>query len=245
MFGSYDLSSFENFDFLIKNCPKTLDNKDIDFKYTGQNSVNRFCRIEKEVNKNLESFLNNKHNTDYDWTFEYFHSAAPVGIHTDYDKRVYPNPDKNGIKYYEMVAGFIAPIEWTCKQPYTLNFDRLQVEPRKIMWKPDHKSKQPEPNLRYLDTNEVINYRTTGKITNNIEKYVPEDCVMYEQMQDIEIHDVYKWEIGTYMLFDTRRWHSSSWYSSKKKYNDLDLSEYKRSIIGFATQGFRDFDDKN
>ena len=236
MFGSYDLNSFEDFDFLIKNCPKTLDNKDIDFKYTGQNSVNRFCRIEKEVNKELESFLNNKHNTNYDWTFEYFHSSAPVGLHTDYDKRVYPNPDKDGIRYYEIVTGFIAPIEWTCKQPYTITYNKIQQEPRKLMYK--------QKQMKYLDTNEVINYRTTGKITNNIEKYVPEDCAMYEQMQDIEIHDVYKWKIGTYMLFDTKRWHSSSWYSSKEKYDDLDLSEYKRSIIGFATQGFKQPNDK-
>ena len=89
--------------------------------------------------------------------------------------------------------------------------------------------------MRYLDNNEIIDYRINKNITSDIENYIPKECEMYEQMQDIEIQDVYKWEVGTYMLFDTRRWHSSSWYSSSNKYKDLDLTEYKRSIIGFAT----------
>lgn len=231
MFGSYDLRDFKNFNFLLKTCPAVLDNKQIDFKYTGHNKVNRFCRIEKSINDELELYLNQKHNTDYEWTFEYFHSASPVGLHTDYDKKTYSKKDENGIRYYEILAGFIAPIEWTCKQPYTLTYNKIQAVPRKLMYK--------QKQMRYLDNNEIVDYRQHGKITSNIEKYVSKNCDMYEQMQDIEISSVYEWQLGTYMLFDTKRWHSSSWYSSADTYKELKLTEYKRSIIGFATKGFK------
>ena len=222
MFGSYKLKNFKSFNVLIENCSIILNDKDIDFKHTGHNLVNRFCLIEKEYNNELESFLNKTHNTNYEWTFEYFHSAAPVGLHTDYDRKVY---SRGG--HFEIVAGFIAPCTWTCKQPYTINYNKEQSEPRKLIYKQGH--------MRYLDNNEIIDYRINKNITSDIENYIPKECEMYEQMQDIEIQDVYKWEVGTYMLFDTRRWHSSSWYSSSNKYKDLDLTEYKRSIIGFAT----------
>jgi hypothetical protein len=79
----------------------------------------------------------------------------------------------------------------------------------------------------------LVNYITKGIPCPGIEQYVPKTCEMYEQMKDIEIESVYKWEIGTYMLFDTRRWHSSSWYS---RFNTFEESteDYKRSVIGFA-----------
>ena len=36
------------------------------------------------------------------------------------------------------------------------------------------------------------------------------------------------------MIFDTRRWHSSSWFLNEKMLPDVS-KEYKRSIIGFAS----------
>ena len=36
------------------------------------------------------------------------------------------------------------------------------------------------------------------------------------------------------MVFDTRRWHSSSWFLTDNKLPDVS-TEYKRAIIGFGS----------
>ena len=51
---------------------------------------------------------------------------------------------------------------------------------------------------------------------------------------DLEIHSVYQWRTQTCMLFDTRRWHSSSWFLSENSIPDVS-TEYKRSIVGFGS----------
>ena len=36
------------------------------------------------------------------------------------------------------------------------------------------------------------------------------------------------------MIFDTKRWHSSSWFLSDNNFPEVS-TEYKRAIIGFAS----------
>ena len=45
---------------------------------------------------------------------------------------------------------------------------------------------------------------------------------------------MYEWKLGTAMVFDTARWHSSSWYPISKELLETS-TEYKRAIIGFGS----------
>ncbi len=226
VFGSHDIPDYPLLNSYINNVEDIYKGSKFGkFKRTGYKERNRFLKMGPSETKQLNEYLNDKHNTNLKWSFDFFHSCTPLVLHTDY------MIDKEG---YEIVAGCIIPLDWNCKQPYTLNFNKVQQEPRKLMYRPDFTSKYPKAEMRYLDNkDELVDYITDGVPCPGIEKYVPKTCEMYEQMKDIEIESVYEWKIGTYMLFDTRRWHSSSWYS---RFNTFEESteDYKRSIIGFA-----------
>jgi hypothetical protein len=122
--------------------------------------------------------------------------------------------------------GVIIPLEWNCKQPYTINYNRAEEFPRKVVFR--------KGEMRYIDTNEVINYRRAKQVDEEVAKYNPKGTEYYKLYQDLKVHSVYEWKLGTAMIFDTRRWHSSSWFLSDNMLPDTS-SEYKRAIIGFGS----------
>lgn len=211
-------------------------------KITGANDLNRFCKLEpQEQRKFLSTYINNFIGKKLDWGWEYFHSGEPAGLHTDFERHYYNKPDcwegRNGdiTHYNEIVLGIIIPLEWNSRQPYTVNYDRVAMEPRKLMYR--------QGEMRYKDTNEIIEYRGSPNwwewtYDNEVIKYNPIGCGYLGEYANLKVHSAYKWELGTMMIFDTARWHSSSWFLSTRSIPDsYELSkEYKRAIIGFGSR---------
>ena len=194
--------------------------KSNNIKYTGAKNFNYFIDVPNDVNKTLSNYFSDKLG-HFDWAFQYFHSGEPAGLHTDYT--VVPWDDKVECR---VDVGVIVPLEWNCKQPYTINYNRAEEFPRKVVFR--------KGEMRYTDNNEIINYRQENQLDQEVAKYNPGGTEYYKLYYDLKVHSVYKWEQGTAMVFDTRRWHSSSWFLTDNKSPDVS-TEYKRAIIGFGS----------
>jgi hypothetical protein len=199
-----------------------------DAKRSGRNDFNRFNNTSQDTKRWLSAHWNEQLGLDYDWNWEYFHSGEPAGLHTDYLS--FPNswkPNKDVITHdCYLVLGIIIPLEWNCKQPYTVNYDKLSDVPRKMLYR--------KGEMRYIDNDEVFEYRTERVLDPALAEYNPEHTEYSKEYLDLKLHSVYQWNIGTCMVFDTRRWHSSSWFLSDDRVPKIS-TEHKRSIIGFAS----------
>ena len=222
-FGSVELD-FDPLQF-IEEARNTWESPDA--KRSGRNNFNRFNSVSTDTKKWLHTNWNNKLGIDYDWNWEYFHSGEPAGLHTDYTS--FPNSwrGKDVITHdCYIVLGIIIPLEWNCTQPYTVNYDRVSDEPRKLMYR--------QGEMRYLDDNSVYDYRSDWYYDPEVLKYNPKETQYHKEYADLKFHSAYTWRIGTAMLFDTRRWHSSSWFLDTPSVPEVS-TEHKRSIIGFAS----------
>lgn len=202
---------------------KTLitSSKEGSVKATGAKNYNLYYPIQDYAKKSLIQYMNATLGTKLDWNFEYFHSGEPVGLHTDYDTV----PWGDDVKCH-VLAGVIIPLEWTCKQPYTVFYDRVADEPRKLLYR--------FGEMRYKDTSDPIPYRNDWIYDDDVMKYNPRHTFHAKEYADLKIHSVYEWKIGTMCVFDTSRWHSSSWFLSTNEVPDVSV-EYKRSIVGFGS----------
>ena len=162
-YGSYDID-FDPLQFLSE-AHATYENKNA--KVSGRNDFNRFNNVSKETKKYLVDYWNKKFDLDYDWNWEYFHSGEPAGLHTDY--LCFPNswkPNKDQITHdCYIVLGIIIPLEWTCKQPYTINYDKVSQIPRKLKYK--------KKEMRYQDNDEIYEYRKDYLYDDEVLKYNP------------------------------------------------------------------------
>jgi len=194
--------------------------KSNNIKYTGAKNFNYFIDVPNDVNKTLSNYFSDKLG-HFDWAFQYFHSGEPAGLHTDYT--VVPWDDKVECR---VDVGVIVPLEWNCKQPYTINYNRVEEQPRKVVYR--------KGEMRYTDNDEIVEYRTDSILDDEVLKYNPKGTEYYKLYQDLKVHSVYEWKLGTAMVFDTSRWHSSSWFLTDNKLPDVS-TEYKRAIIGFGS----------
>lgn len=198
-------------------------------KHTGANNVNLFCKTPPGAKKELAQYLNNTLKMEFDWNFEYFKSSEPAGLHTDYlsFENSWKPKEMNVITHdCHLVVGVIIPLEWNCKQPYTVSYNRVSTEPRKLIYR--------KGEMRYMDNNEVVEYRTDWNYDLEVLKYNPEGTEYYREYADLTVHSAYEWKLGTMTVFDTSRWHSSSWFLS----TDMVVkpaTEFKKSIIGFGS----------
>ena len=190
-------------------------------KITGTKGHNLFYPVSKDDKSYLQNYMNELTGVYNDWNFDYFQSGEPAGLHTDYD--TVPWDDETEC---HVVVGCIIPLEWNCKQPYTVNYDKVSNTPRKMIYR--------KGEMRYKDTDEIFEYRTEWKHNEESLKYNHIDCAYAKEYVDLDIHSVYEWKINTLMLFDTARWHSSSWFLSDNNIPDVS-TENKRSIIGFGS----------
>lgn len=198
-------------------------------KRSGMNNLNSFVSVPKDVKQSLSAYINNYLGAKFDWNFEYFKSGEPAGLHTDYV--AIPNswrPTSENVITHDchIVIGVIIPLEWNCKQPYTVNYNRVSTMPRKLIFR--------RGEMRYMDTDEVFEYRTAWDYDNEVMRYNPQNTQYHKEYADLKVHSVYEWKVGTMMVFETARWHSSSWFLSTNKIPDT-LTEYKKSIIGFGS----------
>lgn len=215
-YGSYehDLNILQH----ITTAQKLFNGTDV--KYTGAKNFNYFINVPADINETLSNYFSNKLGY-FDWAFQYFHSGEPAGLHTDYT--VVPWDDKVECR---VDVGVIVPLEWNCKQPYTINYNRVEEQPRKVVYR--------KGEMRYTDNDEIVEYRTDSILDDEVLKYNPKGTEYYKLYQDLKVHSVYEWKLGTAMVFDTSRWHSSSWFLTDNKLPDVS-TEYKRAIIGFGS----------
>lgn len=198
-------------------------------KTSGMNNLNSFVAVPKDIKQFLSTYINNHLGSTFDWNFEYFKSGEPAGLHTDYV--AIPNswrPKNENVITHDchIVIGVIIPLEWNCKQPYTINYDRVSTVPRKLIYR--------RGEMRYMDNDDVFNYRTNWDYDNEVLLYNPINTQYHKEYADLKVHSVYEWTLGTMMVFDTARWHSSSWFLATDKIPD-SVTEYKKSIIGFGS----------
>lgn len=197
-------------------------------KLTGSKNFNRFYKLADDK-KEMFNYLNSVLGFRYDWVFEYFHSGEPAGLHTDLNS--IPNiwrTDENGKPTHDSytVVGVIIPLEWNCKQPYTVNYDRISHEPKKLLFR--------KGEMRYKDSNIAIDYRKEWNYDSTVLEYNPKGTEYYKEYADLHVDSVYQWKVGTMMIFDASRWHSSSWFLSSDQLPVVS-TEYKRAIIGFGS----------
>lgn len=200
-------------------------------KMSGTLGHNRFATVPYDANLYLSAYVNHYLDVKIDWNFEYFKSGEPAGLHTDYTSVPNTWRGSNTITHdCHIVIGVIIPLEWNCKQPYTINYDYVSNVPRKLMYR--------KGEMRYLDNNEVFKYRpdTTADWWYNDEvlQYNPLHTQYHKEYACLNVHSVYEWKLNTMFVFDTARWHSSSWFLN----NDIltsESNEYKKSIIGFGS----------
>lgn len=197
-----------------------------DAKRSGLKNHNRFNNVGKDNKRWLSKYWNEQLGLDFDWTWEYFHSGEPASLHTDYQSFANSwNSSEHITHDCHIVLGIIIPLEWKCIKPYTVMYDKMNDE-GKLIYK--------KGNMRFVDTNEELDYRTEWKYESNVSRYNPPGTLYHKIYADMKLHSVYEWKVGNCVLFDTRRWHSSSWFLTTDDIPD-ESTEYKRSIIGFAS----------
>lgn len=224
-YGSFEANIDLNYHTAMSN--ELLNSSKV--KSSGLNNHNSFINLLPEDKKSLSLYLNSLLKSNFEWNFEYFKSGEPAGLHTDYIS--IPNswkPKEMGIITHDchIVIGVIIPLEWNCKQPYTVNYNRISNVPRKLKYK--------NGEMRYLDNDEIFEYRDKWVYDEEVLKYNPKKTEYYKEYADLTVHSVYEWKRGTMLIFDTRRWHSSSWFLSTEKVPEVS-TEYKKSIIGFGS----------
>lgn len=224
-YGSYDIDL--NIDKCNIESINLLDGPGV--KTSGMNKFNRFISTPPSTKLFLSRYINRMLGTTFDWNFEYFRSGEPAGLHTDYLS--VPNswrPKDEGMITHDchIVIGVIIPLEWNCKQPYTVSYDRVSDIPRKLMFK--------RGEMRYVDNDEVFHYRNRWEYDPEVTRYNPMNTQYHKEYADLKVHSVYEWKKGTMLVFDTARWHSSSWYLSTDVIPDHS-TEYKKSVIGFGS----------
>jgi len=207
--------------------------KSANVKISGSLGHNRFVSVPADTKTYLSTYVNNYLNIKMDWNFEYFKSGEPAGLHTDYVSL--PNTwrviDNNLITHdCHIVMGVIIPLEWACKQPYTVNYDCVSKVPRKMIYR--------KGEMRYMDNDEVFKYRPDDMqdwwYDDEVLRYNPMHTQYHKEYACLKVHSVYEWKLDTMMVFDTARWHSSSWFLQTDDLTTVS-HDYKQSIIGFGS----------
>ena len=129
-----------------------------DRKIRGANDLNRFAKIPDNLRiEELNNILDSRMGIRMDWTWEYFHSGEPAGLHTDYVSETYAHPqepDSRDSHTIKIAAGVIIPLEWNTKGcvPYTVNYDRMETTGSKLIYK--------HGEMRHVKNSEdVVHYR--------------------------------------------------------------------------------------
>jgi hypothetical protein len=140
-----------------------------------------------------------------------------VGLHTDY------TVDEKG---YELVAGVIIPLYWTCLHPYTISYDKFTED--KLMYK--HNA------MRNEDDSNIIDWQTKEFFDPQLFLHFPKGVKYRKQVYDLKALDIYKWNTQTAYVFNTKQWHNSSWFLKDKELPSKMGGPWKLSIIGFGSR---------
>jgi hypothetical protein len=194
-------------------------------KYTGDNGLNIFSRVVHEK-QYLKEYTNELLGCKLDWSYDYFRTGVPVGLHHDYDTVDYTDPTTNKSFRCKIVAGIFIPL-YTDGDFHTLFYDKVSDIPKKLIWRAGY--------MTYKD-NSVYEYQLHNDIDESILKYHPQDTPFYKQGQfnGLKLYSAYTWRVGKACVFNPARWHSSNWFL-KDNNIPTEVSEYKISLIGFGS----------
>ena len=218
-YGEYaTVSSIDTFKNRISDF-RNSDNK----KRSGLKDNNYFVKTLDTENISLEDELNILLGHRFDWSFEFCHSGEPANLHTDY--ATVPWDDATEC---QVVVGCIIPLAWNCyRDPYTVMYDKVTHVPRKMMF---HKG-----DMVYQDNKEKYPYRQEFPMWDDrVMKHHPKGTEYFKTFGDLRWYSDYKWDKSTMLVFDTRRWHSSNWFTKSENVGEIE-GEYKESIIGFGS----------
>ena len=215
-FGKYDINI--DIEYYRQQCKELILNST---KISGFKKHNKLIGVPDQAPLMLlaEQLTENE---GLDWNFDYFHSGEPVGLHTDNDTVPWDKDTE-----CQVIASLTIPLEWNCKQPYTIFYDKVSHAPRKMIFR--------KGDMRYTDNNEIFEYRTEWKYDDKVIQYNPEGTQYYKEYADLLLYDVYQWKIQTAVLSDASRWHSSSWWLNEMTIPDVS-NEWKRAILGFGSR---------
>lgn len=225
-FGQVDISPPSHID-LNSEALELLNNSPMR-KVRGRNDLNTYIRVPDSTAELLNSLVKPllKHDS-YEWTWEYYRSGEPVGMHTDYksfDNIWYTDEPERNVECH-VVLGMLIPLSWDSKQPYTLFFNKFSELPKKLIFSKGY--------MRYQGSNDIYEYQKEFVYDPNVLPYIPKEAEYGNQTADLVLANIYKWDIGTGYLFDTRQWHASSWFLDTMKI-PKSLTQSKTGIVGFA-----------
>jgi hypothetical protein len=206
---------------IFKHAINDFRNSDIK-KRSGRKQHNYFTQITNAQNKLLMDELNTRLGHHFDWRFEFHHSGEPANLHTDY--AVFPWEDT---KERHIVVGCIIPLDWKCiRTPYTVMYDKMSYIPRKLIYQ--------KGDMVYQDNKEKFPYRQEFPMYDDrIMRHHPKGTEYFKTYGDLRLHSEYRWNMNKMLVFDTRRWHSSSWFTKSAIVPDVEI-EYKESLVGFG-----------
>ena len=215
-FGKYDINI--DIEYHRQQCKELTANST---KISGFKKHNKLIEVPDQAPFTLlaEQLTENE---GLDWHFDYFHSGEPVGLHTDNDTVPWDEDTE-----CQVIASLTIPLEWNCKQPYSIFYDKVSHVPRKMIFR--------KGEMRYTDSNEIFEYRTEWKYDDKVIQYNPEGTQYYKEYADLLLYDAYLWKPQTAALSDASRWHSSNWWLSEGTIPDIS-HEWKRAILGFGSR---------
>lgn len=188
-------------------------------KISGMYKGNKHYKIAQDDRALLSNIINKLCKRKLNWFFEFFYATEPVGLHNDYLQQYWDEESDT-----RDVSGVLIPIDWSCKQPYTIFFDKF-TDTGKLIYR--------QGEMRDHKTNEIYHYRDSNVIEKEIDYFHPPRSEFRRQFENLRIDKAYLYQKDTIFIFDTRQWHSSSWFLE-----DLTVkpyrTEYKLIISGFG-----------
>lgn len=226
-YGSVNLAELLDVSSLSTEADHLLNSSPLK-KFRGRNDLNVYVRVPEHTALQLSAAASNLTTQYYDWTWEYYRSGEPVGMHTDYKSfdNVWYQSDPARKLQCHVVLGLLVPLSWTSKQPYTLFFDKFSSRDKKLIFSKGH--------MRYQESGEIVEYQTDLLYDPAVLEHIPEHVEYGNQSADLKLHNVYKWQVNTGCFFDTRQWHASSWFLEETSCPPM-VTKSKTGIIGFAS----------
>ena len=90
-------------------------------------------------------------------------------------------------------------------------------------------------NMVYQDNKEIFEYKQEFPMWDKrVMDHHPRGTEYFDTYGDLRWHSDYKWDKSTMLIFDTRRWHSSNWFTKAKTVKE-NKGEYKESLVGFGS----------
>lgn len=211
---------------LLALCKNDLSNQNLKRKIRGNGNI--FLSISPELKKYIRDGLSTiPHFNEMWWEIELLISRDPVGVHND--RNVYDNDHtvvddvlgEFNINGTLCDRGFIIPLEWDCRKPYTITYDKTYAKEKII-----HRQG------RYQNVaGNAIELDLTPELLINQHDYDlyfgDKSSGWANQLLGLRIDKAHEWRTDQVIVFESDRLHSSSNFR-------INGDSYKMSINGLG-----------